>query len=427
MKRSDEIIGIPTSSNTGRILVGISLIFNVTWAQVKLSEITEVPSNAIGRYQNDLPPKVLMGLAHIPTLSDVDPKDWTYVRDNLDGVWMNLSLTGVGDSKKIISTLKTRDFYFIAPISDVKYDSLGKLQSISVGTGMYDNFKDIVKTPRLVIVNDYVSKLGSDPLRYYGEGYLDATRKTILKDLGKDPFEHRYYLTVRAGHFSSSVYDKTYDPQKTGPLKGRAFSTMQEASAGGGFAYERSALEILSPNNRDTYLQAFNRSRELGAELLWLCPRGQEGEAKEATDALVKAYKWFAENRVFPDKIVIINYSRTAKEGEIPYLSMTPMINPKNPDLPAEGSFTGSMYWAIKQREKALAGGASIQHLRKQIFSGKAAIFLRSELNSIMNRQTSNNFPSKLYSIDGARFQSGQSGLNSTGRINSGIYVTPGN
>jgi hypothetical protein len=33
---------------------------------------------------------------------------------------------------------------------------------------------------------------------------------------------------------------------------------------------------------------------------------------------------------------------------------MLPMANKSEPSLPAPGSFTGAMYWAIKQREKAL-------------------------------------------------------------------------
>jgi hypothetical protein len=41
--------------------------------------------------------------------------------------------------------------------------------------------------------------------------------------------------------------------------------------------------------------------------------------------------------------------------GEIEYLDMLPMVNESDPSLPVSGSFTGALYWAIKQREKALA------------------------------------------------------------------------
>ena len=337
------------------VIVILVCLCNFTFAQVKLSDITEQPSSDVGRFSNAIPPKVLMGLAHVPHLADVDPNDWTYVREHLEGVWMNLALTGSDRAKKILTSLKTRDYYFIAGVSAVNYDSKGTLLNVTLGIGgVYNTFKDMAIEPRLVMVNDYVSKNGGDESRYYGPGYVDAAKKYVLSVLGNNPFGNRFYITTRAGHFSSSVYDKTYDPQKTGPLKGRAFSTMQDVSGEGGFAYERAAIDILSPENKKAYIQSFNRSRELGAELLWLCPRGQTGQAKAATDGLVNAYKWFAENKIFPDKIVITAYSRTAKAGGIPYLSMTPMINPKDPDLIADGSFTGALYWCIKQREKAL-------------------------------------------------------------------------
>ena len=50
---------------------------NCTFAQVKLSDITEKPSSDVGRFSNAIPPKVMMGLAHVPKLADVDPNDWT--------------------------------------------------------------------------------------------------------------------------------------------------------------------------------------------------------------------------------------------------------------------------------------------------------------------------------------------------------------
>ena len=98
------------------VIVILVCLCTFTFAQVKLSDITEIPSSAVGRFSNAIPPKVLMGLAHVPNLADVDPNDWTYVREHLEGVWMNLSLTGTDDAKKILTSLKTRDYYFIAGV-----------------------------------------------------------------------------------------------------------------------------------------------------------------------------------------------------------------------------------------------------------------------------------------------------------------------
>jgi hypothetical protein len=203
-------------------------------------------------------------------------------------------------------------------------------------------------------VNDYISKQGKDPARYYCDGFFPKAVEYLKRTLtpGKNPFGRRLFITTRNGQFANNVYDKSFNENQPESLKGRAFSTMLYAAQGGGFVYEADFVGMLE-HHQERYILAYNRARELGAKLIWLCPRGHEGTAEEYSENMVKAYAWLEKNKLFPDEIVIIHYSRTAAAGEIDYLNMLPMINAQDPSRPAPGSFTGALYWAIKQREAA--------------------------------------------------------------------------
>jgi hypothetical protein len=296
-----------------------------------------------------------MGMAYIPKLADVDPNKWTYVRENLDGLWLNAAGTGIGDLEKLASKIKTRRYYFICPVSKLEFDDKGSLLDVEFRLAFYDRFKNETKDPCLVLVNDYITKSGKAPERYYCDNFLPKAIEHLEKEYtaGKNPFGRRLFITTRNGQFANDVYDKTFDKSAPKSLKGRAFSTMQYAAQGGGIVYETDFFGILG-DHQERYIEAFNRARELGAKLVWLCPRGHQGTPQEYSKAMVDAYAWMRKNQLFPDEIVIIHYSRTAATGTIDYLDMLPMVNEADPSLPAPGSFTGALYWAIKQREAAI-------------------------------------------------------------------------
>ncbi len=323
--------------------------------QIDLGKVTEKPSSKIGRYKSSTPPKVLMGFASIPDLADVPRNEWTYVREHLDGLWFNAAGTGIKDLRKLVDNIKTRKYYFIGPVDKLELDSQGKLLDVSFKLNFFQHFGDKAVDPSLVLVNDYITKKGKDPHRYYCDGFFPKAIEFLEKQTGgRNPFDRRLFITTRNGQFLNNVYDKTFDERDPASLKGRAFSTMLYAAQGGGLVYETDFFGLLD-HHQEKYIQCFNRARELGAKFVWLCPRGHEGTPTEYSGAMVNAYQWLAKNQLFPDEIVIIHYSRTAAAGEIKYLDMLPMVNQRNPSLPAPGSFTGAMYWAIKQREAALS------------------------------------------------------------------------
>lgn len=407
--------------------------FNVGFAQVPLNEVTEEPSTSVGRFSNKMPPKVLLGLAQIPQLADVDTADWTYVREHLDGIWANAANTGVDNAVSISKSVNTENYFFIGSIQEVNYGN-GLLESLkyTLNTGLYNGMSEKAKKPKAVFVNDYITKDGNDSLRYYGEGYLQAaidwTRKNYFD--GENPFNNGLYITVRTGQFNKKVYNKTYNPATTGPLVGRAFSTMKEAcESGGGVVWERAPQDFMAPGEEDnqlTYIQAFNRAHELGGEFIWLMPRGNVGTPEDHTNNLVKAYQWFEENEIFPDKIVVIGYSRAAADGEIDYLAMLPMINPTNPDLPALGSFTGTMYWCIKQRENYLAVGVD----SRKTIEPELCVYPNPATTIINIEGLEANSVVEIYSINGSlllkREMSGNKVELDISAFTKGIYLLRG-
>ncbi len=345
-----------------------------------LSEVTEVPSSNPMRFSSKVPPKVILGMAEIPDLPDVPLEEWTYVRENLDGTVLNAAHTGIPKVQFLIDNISSRNYYLEAPINQVVYDKYddndppeptadAKLLSINWNALFLELRNDPLNRLSIILCNDYVSRRLRDPLHHFADGYIHKAIEVAVnvRTPGENPFGSRFYITTRYGHYSVGAYNKTYVPE-IDLIKGRQFSTVVQVSQGGGIVYERDPVALMAEDEdgqkwRDGYIQGFNRSRELGSKYMWYANRGHSGTPKDFTDAFVAAYEWMAENEIFPDELCLMHYSKTAREGEIDFLNMLPMVNETDPSLPAPGSFIGSLYWAIKQRENHLAVGLDNQKI----------------------------------------------------------------
>jgi hypothetical protein len=298
----------------------------------------------IPQFENSLKPEVYMGMCNLKDLANSsDAKKWTYVREHVNGIWVNGASTGKDNLVKIVKSIKTRNALFIGPLSgrnpfEVKPSFMIYYNAL-IDAGLVFN------KPGLVLVNDYLSKKGKDPLRYYYDGDIDLT-DTYVNALKQNKhgniFGDRYYITTRHGPFMLGVYKSEKDPNNV--LIGKGYGTFLDSK---GSAYERDAKELSHQlKYKQSYIQAFNLAHENNKEFIWLCPRGNNGTAEELIQGLKACYEWMEADKVFPDKIVIINYSR--KEAK---LDMFPMIDMKNlNNTPA--TFTGALYWAIKEFEK---------------------------------------------------------------------------
>jgi hypothetical protein len=296
------------------------------------------------QFEKSLRPEVYMGMCNLKDLANSSNiKKWTYVRENLNGIWVNGAATGKENIIKIVKSIKTRNALFIAPLSarnpfEIKNSFLLYYNALT-DAGLVFN------KPGLVLVNDYLSKKGQDPLRYYDDGDIaltDAYVNGLKQNKNGDIFGDRYYITTRHGPFMLGVYKSEKDPNNI--LIGKGYGTFLDAK---GSAYERDAKELSHETKyKQSYIQAFNIAHENNKEFIWLCPRGNNGTAEELIQGLKDCYEWMEKNKVFPDKIVIINYSR--KEDMLP---MFPMLNLADENK-TPATFTGALYWAIKQYEK---------------------------------------------------------------------------
>jgi hypothetical protein len=298
-------------------------------------------------FENTLRPEVFMGMPNIQDLALPERlEDWTYVRENLNGLWLNGAGTGQARVVTIAQSVSTRKYIFVAPLA--QRDPTFKL------SGGYYNFYNgildvglIFENPQLAVVNDYITKEGNNPQRYYMEGDLASTT-TFLENnnpssLG-NPFGQNFYLTTRHGSFLKKIFNNK--KVSSNVLVGQSYQTMLKSK---GIVYERDAKELsINKSYQNSYIQAFNLAHEHDKDFVWLCPRGNNGTVEELIQGLKDSYAWMLTNKVFPDKFVLANYTR--EENTLP---MFPMLDPDNPNI-TQGTFTGMLYWAIKEYEKNL-------------------------------------------------------------------------
>jgi uncharacterized sulfatase len=88
---------------------------------IELSRVAEEPSSRIGLYSSTIPPRVIMGTAHIPDLADVPLDDWKYVREHLDGMWLNAGRTGIPDVQKLAQSIESKRYFFIGAVKEAEF------------------------------------------------------------------------------------------------------------------------------------------------------------------------------------------------------------------------------------------------------------------------------------------------------------------
>lgn len=293
-------------------------------------------------YVNPLKPEVYMGMPNLKDLAATEDLDkWTYIQDHLNGFWVNGAGTGKDRILDIVGPCASRNFIFVAPLTQ-------RDPTFELSGGYYTFYNAMVDSgitvnePSLAVVNDYITKQASNPQRYYMDGDLPSTT-TFLENnnpsgLGS-PFGERYYLTTRHGSFVKDIFNPISDPNDE--LVGQSYNTMLQAS---GIVYERNPKHLSENDNyKESYIQAFNMAHEYGKDFVWLCPRGNDGTVEELIQGLKDSYAWMAQNKVFPDKFVLANYTREENP-----LAMFPMIDPNDPEV-TPPTFTGILYWAINE------------------------------------------------------------------------------
>jgi hypothetical protein len=344
---------ISTSNMIRPILYFLLLIVFISCSNSSSDEVlqNEEPKNEVSdgsisktpEFEKVLKPEVYMGMPNISELANqATNQDWTYVRENLNGLWLNGAGTGLNNIVKITQSVTTRNMIFVAPLNQ-------RDPTFELGGGYYNFYNGlideglVIENPGLAVVNDYITKQASNPLRYYFDGDMALVTNFLENNnpsgLG-NPFGQNFYLTTRHGSFLKKIFNsvKTSDP-----LVGQSYQTALDAS---GIVYERDAKDLSTTQiYKESYIQAFNLAHANGKDFVWLCPRGNDGTVEELIQGLKDSYVWMAANKVFPNKIVLANYTR--EENPLP---MFPMIDTTNPDV-TPSSFTGILYWLIKQYE----------------------------------------------------------------------------
>lgn len=289
-------------------------------------------------------PEVYMGMPNIKELANPETlNDWTYVREHLNGLWLNGAGTGQNNVVNITQSVTTRNFIFVAPLTQ-------RDPTFELSGGFY-NFHNalldegvIFENPGLAVVNDYITKQASNPLRYYTDGDMALATNFLENNnpsgLG-NPFGQRFYITTRHGSFDKKIFNSKKNASD--PIVGQSYKTALDAT---GIVYERDAKELsITQKYKESFIQAFNLAHENNKDFVWLCPRGNNGTVEELIEGLKDSYEWMEENKVFPNKIVLANYTR--EENTLP---MFPMIDETEASKVPE-TFTGILYWLIKQYE----------------------------------------------------------------------------
>ncbi len=314
-------------------------------------------------FQNSLKPEVYMGMPNISDLANTADFDkWTYVRENLNGLWINGAGTGQSNIITITKAVTTRNFIFIAPLTQ-------RTPTFVLGGGFYNfhqGFLDagiIFNNPGLAVVNDYISKSAKDPLRYYFDGDMNLVTDYLNNNNPNgqpSPFGQNYYITTRHGSYLADIFNPV--KSATDPLVGQSYQTALDSK---GIVYERDAKDLsLTQAYKDSYIQAFNLAKANGKDFIWLCPRGNDGTTEELVQGLKDSYIWMATNKVFPNKLVLANYTREENP-----LAMFPMIDPNDSSI-TPSTFTGILYWAIKQYQTN-----PVNLLKNAIFNGDSEWF----------------------------------------------------
>ncbi len=260
-------------------------------------------------------------------VSDDKDEQWSYVRNNLDGIWNNSAKMTVEDQVKIWNKVKTRN-----TISEVDFpaDPNAKLPS---ATGLAAASKE---DPSIKLNREAVAMYTSDPKRWDGRSFNDVVKQYVT---GSDvPVEYRY-KAIYTGWSARNWVDPTLSAKHAdisqGTITGQA-ATIQEQAAGQFVECGHGACAKEGPH-AEGLERAIRSSHAKNEPFIWFTSPGPDGEPQvqnfKDTYNLLKSKGLWRSN----DAVVMINY-----RGDFPMLPETVNGQPAN-------SVTGMLYWALKQ------------------------------------------------------------------------------
>lgn len=266
-------------------------------------------------------PMVMIGLCNVRDLAEKKRADeWKYVRENLDGIWLNGAGTGAERMGTIIGLVETRNATLIQGIKD--HDPVVFNGSAEKWYDWAKKEKIDLKYSGMSIVNDY----DPDQREMLAGDMAAAERAHVPK------YTPRVFMNVRGRNF-----DKDSIKNKKSPLH-------QLINNSDGVVYEIGAYRMASGKIwTSRYYVCHKYVKDKDKLVYWLVPRGVEGTPAEYLSSLKKSYDMLKREDRMPDAIILINY------GTKPMLEALPECD-KNGE--AVVSLTGTAYWLIKQIEK---------------------------------------------------------------------------
>jgi hypothetical protein len=261
-------------------------------------------------------------------LSGDKDEQWSYVRNNLDGIWGNGAKMTLDDQVKIWHKVKTRNVISEVDFPDNPNDKLPSVEALA-GASTVD--------PSIKMNREAVAMHTSDPKTWEGRDFDDVMERYVT---GSDiPAAYRY-KTIYTGWNVRNWVDPALNAKiaeiNAEPITGRAATIHEQATGqfvecGHGFcARERGG-------HAEGLERAIRSSHAKNEPFIWFTSPGPDGEPQvenfKGAYNLLKSKGLWRTN----DAVVMINY-----QGEFPMLPETVNGQPAN-------TVTGMLYWALKQ------------------------------------------------------------------------------
>jgi len=237
-------------------------------------------------------PDVLMGLSLINLKSQqrmAEGKDWEFVRDNLNGFWLNSA--GTNDAGSIIKKAKSKRVMFAIGVDN--HYPLSFNGSIKRQTGIAN--KNSLEPIGANVVVDYVPK---GQAKYLLSGEMKETRERFRVrgsvEEGTELYIHNFFPNTRHGDWARADPDANLE------------HTLEHSD---GVVYEQNPITLMQG---DYYYNRFKNAviyaRKRGKPIIWLAPVGTKLDGWDSR--MRAAYARMKEDNILPDTFVPINYSR---------------------------------------------------------------------------------------------------------------------